>query len=112
MDAIAGQISTSVAILPVTKGCPLDLIWSLTETTAGTTLTSLNINVNPLSLDSATDPTVVNFSDMPTTPTAGDQYTFQVTAKYTNDATISAFYTITVTIVDICSIATFAPGQI
>ena len=54
-----------------------------------------------------TDPTAVNFSEFPSGLTIGDQYTFEVTASDPSDAAISASYTITVTIVEPCSIATF-----
>ena len=66
----------------------------------------------PLTLDSATNPTEVNFSALSSSLTVGDQYTFQVTAQDPNDATISASYTITVTIIDLCTITSYLTGQV
>ena len=54
--------------------------------------------MNPLTLDSETNPTIVNLDEFPSDLDTGDQYTFEVTASDPSDATISAFYTITVTI--------------
>ena len=70
-------------------------------------MTSLNTYVNPLTLDSSTSPTVVNFSDFPSSLTVGHEYNFEVTATDPSDTSISAFYSITVTIVEPCTIATF-----
>ena len=86
-------------------------------------MTSLNIEVddvtstttllgNPLTLDSTTSPTVVNFSDFPSGLTIGDQYTFEVIATDPSDDSISASYSITVTIVEPCTLATFRPGTV
>lgn len=77
VDAAAGQLSRSIAILLVTKECPIDLTWSVAETTTGIpTLTSLNSNAKPLSLDSATYPTSVDLVTFPTSLVIGTQYTF------------------------------------